>query len=481
MNYKISKKVIFAFLSFAISFANFATAKSKKPNILIILTDDQGYADYSLSEFSQEDVKTPEMDKLLLDGARFTQAHTSGATCSPTRAGILSGNYQQRNGLYDTPDTRQGFDKNLKIAPEYFKELGYATAMIGKWHLGLTPEFNPANRGFDYFYGFLGHGGHSYFDLGPTGDKGAEYNGMKKNLDPINDQGYLTTRIGDEAVDFINKNNDNPFFMQVSFNAVHSPAEAPDEDVAKYNTGDKTRDILMAMIDHMDLNIGRITKALKDQGIYDNTLIFILTDNGGAPGMKADNTPLRGAKHSFWEGGHRTPFGIVWKDKIKAGTVIDAPIMSFDILPTSLKAVGLDIPKVIVDGQDLMPLVKGKVNSVHDELIWYNGHANYAVLKDGWKLVYDRVNRKSELETHLFYLPKDVSEENNIAASNPEKVAELTAIFKEWRTQMKPFNKKQQIKYEESMGLREPRKKKNKNNNDNNDKKKKKKNKKEND
>ena len=462
MNYKISKTILSFFMTFAFLFANSSNAQSKKPNVLIILTDDQGYADYSLSEFSQKDVKTPEMDKLLLDGARFTNAHTSGATCSPTRGGIISGNYQQRNGLYNTPDTRQGFDKNLKIAPEYFKDLGYSTAMIGKWHLGLTPEYNPANRGFDYFYGFLGHGGHSYFDLGPIGDKNMEYNGMKKNLDPINDQGYLTTRIGDEAVDFIDKNKKNPFFMQVSFNAVHSPAEAPDEDIAKYNTGDKTRDILMAMIDHMDLNIGRITKALKDNGIYDNTLIFILTDNGGAPGMKADNTPLRGNKHTFWEGGHRTPFGVVWKDKIKPGTVVEAPIMSFDILPTSLKAVGIDIPKVMVDGKDLMPLIKGKVDKLHDEFIWYNGAANYAVLKDGWKLVYDRVNRKSPLKTHLFYLPDDVSEKNNVADSNPEKVLELKNIFKDWRSQMKPFTKKQQRKYDQAIGLVPKRNKKSK-------------------
>lgn len=385
------------------------------------------------------------MDQLLLDGARFTKAHTNGATCAPTRAAIMTGNYQQRHGIYHTPDTRNGLDPEAKLMPEYFKDAGYATACIGKWHLGLTPEFNPVNRGFDYFYGFLGHGGHDYFDLGPVGSRDEEFNGMKRNLEPINDEGYLTTRIGDESVAWIEQNKESPFFLYVCFNAVHSPAQAPAEDIAKYNTGSEKRDKLAAMLDHLDLNIGRIVDTLKANGLYENTLIYLLTDNGGAAGMEADNTPLRGAKGSIWEGGHRTFFGVTWKDRIKPGTVIDTSVMSFDILPTALAAAELPIPSDrIKDGKNLLPLIQGKTETHHDFLVWYNGRGPFAIYKDGWKLTRDKPNRKSKIPVDsLFYLPEDESEANDLSASNPDKAKELLDLFMAWKGEMKPFNAQQ--------------------------------------
>lgn len=420
-------------------------AETKQPNVVVILTDDQGYADISLSEHAKPEVKTPRMDRLLQEGARFTKAHTSGATCSPTRAGIMTGNYQQRHGIYHTPDTRQGLDLNVKLMPQYFKDHGYATACIGKWHLGLTEEYNPINRGFDYFYGFLGHGGHDYFKLGSKGAKDEEFNGMKRNLEPIEDQGYLTTRIGDESVEWIEKNKDKPFFLFVCFNAVHSPAQAPEEDIAKHNTGDKTRDTLLAMLDHLDLNVGRIVDELKKHDLYDNTLIFTLTDNGGAKKMKADNTPLRGAKGSIWEGGHRTFFGVTWKDRIKPGTVVEAPIMSFDILPTALAAADIPIPEdKIIDGKNLLPLIAGEVDQVHDYLIWYNARGPAAVYQDGWKFTREVESRKNPVpKESLFYLPKDIGEEQDLASENQVKREELLAILEQWKGQMKPLSKKQ--------------------------------------
>ncbi|MEM6656387.1 MAG: sulfatase-like hydrolase/transferase, partial [Planctomycetota bacterium] len=419
---------------------------SAPPNVLILLTDDQGYADLSLSPHSKPGVSTPRLDELLQDGARFTNAHTNGATCAPTRAAIMTGNYQQRHGIYHTPDTRDGLDIDAKLMPTYFKEAGYNTACIGKWHLGLTPEFNPVNRGFDYFYGFLGHGGHDYFNLGPTGARDEAFNGMKRNLEPITDTGYLTTRIGDESVDWIEQNKEDPFFLYVCFNAVHAPAQAPEEDVAKYDTGSERRDTLMAMLDHLDMNIGRIIDALKENDLYDNTLIFVLTDNGGASGMEADNAPLRGAKGQVWEGGHRTFFGVTWKDRIEPGTIVDTPVMSFDILPTSLEAAGIPIPSdKVLDGKSLFPAIEGGVDKLHDYLVWYNGRGPFAIYQDGWKFVRDKAGRRAKGPTdQLYYLPDDGAEETDVIADHPERAEELLNQFMTWKGQMKPFNERQQ-------------------------------------
>ena len=417
----------------------------KTPNILVILTDDQGFADYSLSPFSKPGVRTPRIDSLLSEGARFTHAHTSGVTCSPTRAGIMTGNYQQRHGLYHTPDSRVGLDPKAKLMPVYFKEAGYSTACFGKWHLGLTDEFNPVRRGFDTFYGFLGHGGHDYFKLNPPSPASPGL-GMYRNLEPITDKGYLTTRIGDETVRWIKDRKQQPWFAYVCFNAVHSPAQAPAADVAKFKTGDPQRDILLAMLMHLDLNIGRIIDALKDAGTYDNTLIFILTDNGGAPNMRADNTPLRGAKGSLWEGGHRTFFGVTWKAEIKPGTVVDAQVMSFDILPTALAAAGLPIPvDRIIDGKNLLPAIRGETDKVHDYLAWDNARGPFAIYQDGWKLLRDKERgAQGKLRDTLYQLSEDPGEENNLAAKHPEKVRDLLALHAEWRSRMKPLTPKQQ-------------------------------------
>ncbi len=436
-----------------------AESKPAKPNILVILTDDQGYADYSLSEFSKPAVKTPSIDALLLDGARFTDAHTSGVTCAPTRAGIMTGNYQQRHGLYHTPDSRVGLDPKAKLMPAFFKDAGYATACFGKWHLGLTDEFNPVSRGFDSFYGFLGHGGHDYFKLDPPAPDEPGL-GMYRNLKPISDKGYLTTRIGDETVQWILAQKENPWFAYVCFNAVHSPGQAPEGDIARFDTGDPKRDVLMAMLHHLDLNIGRIVETLKATGEYDNTIIFLLTDNGGSAAMHADNAPLRGAKGSVWEGGHRTFFGVTWKAQIPPGTVIPAPVMSFDILPTALAAAGLPVPADrIIDGKNLLPLIHGDVAAVHDHLVWDNARGPLAVYQDGWKLVRDRERGpKGEIRDSLFHLTNDPAEEKDLAAKRPERVGKLLALHKEWRSRMKPLTPKQ----EQSENFRKPKEKKGK-------------------
>ena len=196
------------------------------------------------------------------------------------------------------------------MLPEYLKEAGYVSGCFGKWHLGLTPEYNPVNRSFDEFYGFMGRGAHDYFDLAKNTEK--EFNSIYRNLDQIDDKGYLTTRITEEAASFIERHKDKPFFAYVAYNAVHWPQQALEKDIKKYNTGDKNRDILMAMLLHLDRGVGRIIETLKQTGVYENTIVFYLSDNGGSKKMDANNAPLRGFKSQNYEGGIHVPFFVSW-------------------------------------------------------------------------------------------------------------------------------------------------------------------------
>ncbi len=400
----------------------------RRPNIVILLSDDQGFADVSQNLLHKKEVATPNIDALMQAGVAFGQAYTSGATCAPTRAGIMTGRYQQRSGFYTTSSSREGLPLTEKIFPQYLKEHGYVCGCFGKWHLGITPEYNPIRRGFDVFYGFLGHGAHDYFHLKREGT--AEHNVLRRGLDPIDDEGYLPHRIADETISFIRQHRDRPFFAYVCFNSVHSPAQAPEEDVKQYNTGDETRNILMAMLKHLDVSVGRIVAALKETGAWDNTLLFFLTDNGGAGAMKADNSPLRGFKASMWEGGIRTPFCMVWPGRLPAGSTCNAPVMSFDILPTALAACEVPTPAGVFDGKNLLPAARGEVGKVHDYLCWHDGAGRWAIRKDDWKYVFQ------EGREELFNLKEDPSESKDLSKTHPDKMVELKQTFAAWLAQM---------------------------------------------
>jgi len=223
--------------------------KGKYPNIVIILTDDQGNADAGYQR-SPATVKTPAIDKLAEEGIIFTNAYASGYVCSPTRAGLLTGRYQQRFGFYRAPDSRIGLPLTEITIADVLKENGYVTGAFGKWHLGLTEEYHPNNRGFDEFYGFLGHGAHDYFDLTIKENASDFHQAIYRNLDKISDTGYLTDNLAREASSFIKNhaNKEKPFFLYLPFNAVHSPMQAPEEDIKMFNTGNPKRDILLAML-----------------------------------------------------------------------------------------------------------------------------------------------------------------------------------------------------------------------------------------
>ena len=407
--------------------------KSKRPNIVIILTDDQGNADAGYQR-SPATVNTPAIDKLSEEGIIFTNGYASGYVCSPTRAGLLTGRYQQRFGFYRAPDSRIGLPLTEITIADVLKENGYATGAFGKWHLGLTEEYHPNNRGFDEFYGFLGHGAHDYFDLTIKENASDFHQAIYRNLDKISDTGYLTYNLAREANAFIKAkaNKEDPFFLYLPFNAVHTPMQAPEEDIKMFNTGNPKRDILLAMLHRMDVAIGEVVKTLKEEGVYDNTLIFFLSDNGGANASVADNLPLNGSKHTVYEGGYRVPFIISWPDKLKH-EISDEPIISIDIMTTICAVLDIELPKdVIYDGRDILSTVQGKSKGpLHEQLFFDGNDGSWAIREGDWKLLY---SKKKSLE--LYNLKNDYIEQNNLLAEYPEKVTDLKAKYTTWRSEM---------------------------------------------
>ena len=398
----------------------------ERPNIVIILTDDQGYADVSYNPHSPPEVSTPNIDALAYSSIICTQGYTSGHVCSPTRAGLMTGRYQQRFGIYTAGEGGSGVPLDEVFIPQRLKSAGYVSGAFGKWHLGLTKEYHAMNRGFDEFYGFMGRGAHPYFDHSDMNHP--IYRGLK----PIQEQGYLTTRITEEAVDFIRRHNEDPFFLYVAYNAVHSPPEAPAEDI-KQATGDKTRDTLMAMIKHLDLGIGAIVESLKAHNIFDNTLLVFLTDNGGSSAMHAKNTPLRGFKQMDYEGGIHVPFIVSWPAQLQGGQKCDVPLWSIDLFATALDAAGLPMPKdKPLDGKSILPAIRGETDQLHDQLYWSSAgdKGKWAIRSGNWKLVAE----KERIE--LFDLEKDPGETTELSASFPKVVIELTDKYNAWLDEM---------------------------------------------
>ena len=415
-----------------------------RPNIVVILTDDQGYADISFNPNHPKEVHTPHMDKLAQEGVFFNQAYTSGVVCSPTRAGMMLGKYQQRVGIYTAGEGGSGFDPDLRIFPGFLPD-EYTSTAIGKWHLGLDNDYpelkwHAVNRGFDEAYKFMGRGGHDYFESkGVNGDDYAPIYRNKTRIPADEYEGYLTTRLSEEAVDFIDREKDNPFFLYLAYNAVHTPAQAPQADIdfykKKYPYLSERRAILMAMLKHLDDGVGAVVKKLKDENVWDNTLLFFLTDNGGAGAMEADNGILRGFKQQVYEGGIRTPWIVSWPNKFKGGRTIDTPVISFDILPTVMDALELSPPEAKqFDGKSILPLIDGKTDNHHEALFWDTASpkAGWAVRQGEWKL------RGDEKGLELYNLTKDPSEKTNLAKKNADRVEALHARYKAWRAEMAP-------------------------------------------
>jgi len=409
-----------------------ATARQNnrnRPNIVLIVSDDQGYADSSCYEHPKE-VDTPNIDRLAGEGVRFTNGYASGYVCAPTRAGLMTGRYQQRFGFYTAPDSRIGMPLKEITVADLLKKEGYATAVIGKWHLGIEPEYHPMKRGFDEFYGFLGHGGHDYFKLNITD----EYTSIYRNEKPINDTGYLTDNLARESVSFIERHKNQPFFLYLPFNAVHWPLQALQKHIERFNTGDPNRDIYLGMLVCMDEAIGRVLDALKRTGADENTLIIFFSDNGGARKNLANNGALRDYKHSVYEGGIRVPFIVRWPGKLAKGKVCDEPVISMDVMPTICAAVGAKLPDDrVYDGRNMLPVLRGESKKpLHEALFWYDGADQWAVRAGKWKLL----SQKGSLE--LYDLSADTGEKNDLSKENPQIVERLKQTYTAWKSHMAP-------------------------------------------
>jgi arylsulfatase A-like enzyme len=397
-------------------------APSQKPNLLIIVSDDHGYGDTSCYEHPKE-VNTPQIDRIAKSGIRFTQGYANAYVCAPSRAAILTGTYPQRYGFYTASDSRAGLPLNQSTLADLLKKEGYATGALGKWHLGIEPAFHPMKRGFDEFYGFLGHGGHDYFDLKRTGDW---FRSILRGEQAIDESGYLTDNLGREAVSFIARHEKQPFFLYLAFNAVHFPLQAPEDVIKKYDTGNPKRDILMAMIERENAAIGRVLDELERRKLDRNTIIVFVSDNGGARNNASNNGPLRDYKHSVYEGGIRVPFLMSWPARLKPNTVSHEPVIFADIMPTVAAAVGAPMPAGR-EGRNLLPLLTGSAKGpVHDALYWDGAEEKTAIRAGRWKLI----NNRGKIE--LFDLAQDGSEKNDLAAQKPEIVAKLRQQFDAW-------------------------------------------------
>ncbi len=420
------------------SFANAAPDPSK-PNILILLADDLGYADLGIQ--GSKEIPTPHIDSLAHNGVRFTSGYVSSAMCSPSRAGLLTGRSQSRFG-HDInwepewpvdPDDRRGLPLLEKTIADHLKPAGYRTGIVGKWHLGEAPPFHPNKRGFDEFFGFVG-GGHNYFtahyrESPPLNHYNTrlERNGVPQPAAP----GYLTTVLGDESAAFIHRNREQPWLLYAAFNAPHTPLQATPELLERVkHIGDKKRRIYAAMIVGMDDAIGRILQQLRDDSLEERTLIFFLSDNGGPPEDNASaNTPLRGRKGQMWEGGIRVPFLAQWKSVVPAGKIYDRPVSSLDILPTALSASGAtSIADQPLDGVDLVPFLTGrKAGNPHEFLFWRIAERGiWAVRSGDHKLI------TQGGKTSLYDLTKDIREARNLQGKMPEVEPRLRNAHNEW-------------------------------------------------
>ncbi len=410
-----------------------------KPNVLVIVGDDMGYADVGFH--GCQDIPTPHLDALAAAGMRFTNGYVSGPYCSPTCTGLMTGRYQQRFGHEFNPSDGDGLPLAEATLADRLKMAGYVTGLVGKWHLGAAAELHPQRRGFDEFYGFLG-GAHDYFK--PAG--------ILRGTEPVSDLDYTTDAFAREAEQFIERHRSHPWFLYLCFNAVHTPMQSTDERLARFSgTEDPKRRTYNAMMLAMDEAIGRVRSKLEEAGLDQSTLVVFISDNGG-PTMRGTttngscNTPLRGSKRTTLEGGIRVPFVIAWPGHIQPG-VYDRPVIQLDAHATVLAAAGVAVPPAWqLDGVDLLPYLSGeRSDAPHDALYWRMGQ-QMAIRVGDYKLVRYDGNADARGDdppqpvtaARLYNLADDIGENHDLAAAMPDKLAELQAKWDAWNATLAP-------------------------------------------
>jgi arylsulfatase A-like enzyme len=427
-------------------------AASAPPNVLLIVADDLGYHDVGFQ--GGRDIPTPHLDRLAASGVRCTNGYVSYPVCSPSRAGFITGRYQQRfghefNPRWNPASPVDGLPLTETTIADALRGAGYTTGVIGKWHLGAHPRFQPARRGFDEFYGFLG-GGHRYLpgshvDVEVGAGKKMETHADAEHASPMLRNGVeepeppeLTTRLGEEAAASITRDarGTKPWFLYLAFNTPHTPLQARADMLAKFaSIADERRRTYAAMVATLDEAVGRVLAALESTGQRERTLVFFFSDNGG-PVTKRNanaslNTPLRGQKGDVFEGGIRVPFLISWPGRVPAGRDYAEPVISLDVLPTALAAAGVKRdPKLPpLDGVNLLPFLSGeKTTAPHARLFWrMDAGAAFAVREGKWKWF-----RTYENAPQLYDLSVDAGEKNDLAAIHPDVAARLAAAAAEW-------------------------------------------------
>jgi arylsulfatase A-like enzyme len=442
-----SKPLIIAFLV-ASMFSDVAAQPnmraSGRPNVVLILMDDLGYGD--LGSYGVKDARTPHLDRLAREGVRLTNAYANGPNCSPTRAGLISGQYQQRYGIEwplgaDAGDSARGLTATGATLPALLKKNGYAAGLIGKWHLGFRPEFGPNAHGFDEFFGFL-NAAVGYY----THQRGDGTPGLYENTTAVEVPGYLTDEITRRAVSFVDRHSNHPFFLEVAYNAVHWPFEVPDmpasarhdvpqpaavRDLRLYQgptaSVPATRGDYVRMLERADQGVGQILAALERRGLARNTLVIFTSDNGGE--WLSRNAPLSNRKSTLWEGGIRVPLILRWPGHLPANKSSAQVAITMDLTASILAATGATIPTTYKpDGLNLLPSLSGQSSVVERQLFWRikRPYDQRAVRSGRWKLLQDGRN------FYLFDVSKDPGERDDLTSAHPDLVRKLNAALDEW-------------------------------------------------
>jgi arylsulfatase A-like enzyme len=439
-------------LAGALSLSACSAATRRRPNVVLILVDDLGYADLGVQ--GSPDVVSPNIDSLAKQGVRFSAGYVTSPQCSPSRAGLLTGRYQNRLGFeYNfTGYWDKGLDLRERTLADYLQNAGYATGMVGKWHLGRMGRFRPDNRGFAE--AFWSPNGGIYFPDPATGTLPHLFRGK----DRVEVREYSTDAFTDEAIAFIERHRSEPFFLYLAYVAPHWPMKAKPTDLARFaHVEDLHRRTFLAMMASLDENVGRLLASLRELGLEEDTLVFFLSDNGGATGAPrkrpdapfefgrnaSRNDPFRGDKRDLLEGGIRVPFLVQWKGHLPAGVTYDEPVISLDVVPTVLAAAGVEpLSTRPLDGVDLLPFLTGERRGApHEALYWRFNFLplpvvarRWAIRAGRWKLVRNDV----EEPIALYDLEADPGERNDLAAREPELVKALQTRWKRWNAQMRP-------------------------------------------
>lgn len=424
---------------------------SLPPNIIIIYADDMGYGDVGYNGFT--DVLTPNIDRLATQSIVFNQGYVSASVCAPSRAGLLTGQYQQRFGLGENcsatgwPDSDisqgSGIPDDQILAPELFKSIGYSTGMVGKWHLGVAESKRPNQKGFDYYYGFL-NGAHSYYKSEKVmGERKAHWPLFENNT-PVTFNGYLTEVFTNKAVKYIEASKDKPFFLYLAYNAVHHPWEVPKEYVDRLqHIKLPNRRKFAAMVLALDDGVGEVLHSLEKYDIQNNTIVVFISDNGSPSGQDKGSSPddfmsstggLKGWKGDTYEGGIRVPFLIKWPGVLEP-RIYDKPVSNLDVLPTLVEYLNIkDTP--FFDGVNLLPHLNGQEQENPHDILYWRRDDDYAVRKGDWKLCWNNRGMKNTETAELFNLAEDPNEQYNLAGEFPELAKELQEIFDKWDSKL---------------------------------------------